>query len=30
MHRFFTNRVYLLIDPPWTMNTLYKKAGIAI
>ena len=27
---FFTDMVYLMIGPLWTLNKLYKKAGIAI
>ena len=27
---FFTDLVYLLIGPPWTLSKLYKKAGIAV
>jgi len=27
---FFTDLVYLMVGPLWTLNKLYKKAGIAI
>ncbi|MFM1782648.1 MAG: hypothetical protein RIS14_401, partial [Pseudomonadota bacterium] len=27
---FFTDLVYLLVGPLWTLSKLYKKTGIAI
>ena len=27
---FFTDLVYLMVGPLWTLNKLYKKAGIAV